>query len=185
MPMGGFTDAPSKQTIVINLFGGPGVGKSTIAAHLFYHMKMLGYNVELVTEYAKDLTWRESHKVLNTDALYVFAKQNNRMRMCSDKVDFIITDSPILLSMIYDPEHSPQLRDMILYEYNRYKNYNIIIDRIKPYSKIGRSQTLDEAIEIDNKIVRLLANLSLPYTHISDLNTAVKDIFDAIEELHR
>ena len=38
---------------IINLIGEPSAGKSTIAAELFAKMKKAGYNVELVTEYAK------------------------------------------------------------------------------------------------------------------------------------
>ena len=34
---------------IINIWGGPGVGKSTAAAGLFYEMKKLQLNVELVT----------------------------------------------------------------------------------------------------------------------------------------
>lgn len=41
-------------TLVVNLFGGPGSGKSTGAAYVFARLKMLGYNAELVTEFAKD-----------------------------------------------------------------------------------------------------------------------------------
>ena len=44
---------------VINLFGGPGCGKSTTAADLFARMKLRGLSVELVTEYAKDVVWDE------------------------------------------------------------------------------------------------------------------------------
>lgn len=44
---------------VINLFGGPGIGKSTLAAGLFEHMKIAGFNVELVNEYAKDMVWEQ------------------------------------------------------------------------------------------------------------------------------
>lgn len=43
-------------TLVVNLFGGPGSGKSTGAAYVFARLKMLGYNAELVTEFAKDKT---------------------------------------------------------------------------------------------------------------------------------
>ena len=39
------------MTKVINLFGGPGAGKSTIASGLFYHMKIAGYNVEMTGEW--------------------------------------------------------------------------------------------------------------------------------------
>ena len=45
---------PNKQLKVINLYGGPGTGKSTTAAALFALIKREGYNVELVTEFAID-----------------------------------------------------------------------------------------------------------------------------------
>lgn len=45
------------KTTVINLIGSPGTGKSTIAAELFARMKWLGFDVELVSEYAKELVW--------------------------------------------------------------------------------------------------------------------------------
>ena len=35
---------------VINLWGSPGSGKSTVAAGLFYRMKMADYNVELICQ---------------------------------------------------------------------------------------------------------------------------------------
>lgn len=40
---------------VINLYGGPGTGKSTTAAMLFAKMKLAGFNCEYVPEFAKDL----------------------------------------------------------------------------------------------------------------------------------
>lgn len=42
------------NTIVVNLFGVPGAGKSTGAAYIFYRLKINGINAELVTEFAKD-----------------------------------------------------------------------------------------------------------------------------------
>ena len=42
------------ETIVINLIGAPGTGKSTVASELFSKMKWSGYDVELVSEYAKE-----------------------------------------------------------------------------------------------------------------------------------
>jgi len=41
------------KTKVINLFAGPGAGKSTTAAGLFAEMKRANVDVELVTEYVK------------------------------------------------------------------------------------------------------------------------------------
>lgn len=46
-----------KKTLVINLFGAPGSGKSSGAAYIFSQLKKLGIDCELVTEYAKDKCW--------------------------------------------------------------------------------------------------------------------------------
>ena len=42
-----------KETLVINLIGGPCSGKSTIAAELFARLKKMGIHCELVSEYIK------------------------------------------------------------------------------------------------------------------------------------
>ena len=86
---------------IINLFGGPGTGKSTTAAHLFAIMKWQGMKVELVSEYAKELTWDGRSNVL-LDQLYVLAKQNRKLeRLKNHGLDFVITDSPILMGLAY------------------------------------------------------------------------------------
>lgn len=62
------------MTMYVNLFGGPGAGKSTTAASLFAEMKKLGKNVELVTEVAKDFVWEERQKTLEIQP-YITVKQ--------------------------------------------------------------------------------------------------------------
>ena len=46
-----------KRTKIVNLYGGPGTGKSTTAAALFAEMKIRGVNCEYIQEYAKDKAW--------------------------------------------------------------------------------------------------------------------------------
>jgi broad-specificity NMP kinase len=55
----------SVRSIVINLIGGPGCGKSIMAMQLFIKLKILGYSVEYVSEYAKKLTWTKNYDGLN------------------------------------------------------------------------------------------------------------------------
>jgi tRNA uridine 5-carbamoylmethylation protein Kti12 len=81
--------------VIISMIGGPGTGKSTLAAEIFARLKRDHYDVELVTEYAKDLTWNEAQKVLQNQ-VYVFAKQQHRFWRLKNKVDIVVTDSPIL-----------------------------------------------------------------------------------------
>lgn len=79
--------------IVINLFGAPGSGKSTGATYIFTALKLLGVNVELITEFAKDKVWGNNIEAINNQA-YIFGEQSFRMSRCKDKVDVIVTDSP-------------------------------------------------------------------------------------------
>lgn len=45
------------MAIVINLFGAPGAGKSTLAADIFSKLKRRQVKCELITEFAKDCVY--------------------------------------------------------------------------------------------------------------------------------
>ena len=142
---------------VINLFAGPGAGKSTNAALLFGTMKRKGYKVELVTEYAKDMVYEQRDNILE-DQLYILAKQARRLhRLKNSGVEYIVTDSPILLSCIYNKSYS-EIESLAKNIFEEYNNINYFIKRSKPYQQYGRQQTEDEAKEIDNKVLTLLNN---------------------------
>lgn len=140
--------------LVLNLFGGPGSGKSTMAARVFSELKEKGYNAELVTEFAKDLTWEESHKVLDNQT-YVFAKQYHRLWRLKGNVDIVVTDSPIIFSLIYG-ETSSLFRMFVVDEFKKFDNINVFLKRVKKYNPKGRTQTLEEAIKIDDRIKSMM-----------------------------
>lgn len=71
------------------------------AAYIFSELKMRGINAELVTEFAKDKVWENNDEVFKNQA-YIFGKQSYKMSRCRDKVDVIITDSPLPLSIFYN-----------------------------------------------------------------------------------
>lgn len=142
---------------VINLFAGPGAGKSTARAGLFNLMKVAGINCEEVTEYAKDVTW-EGHLSKLSDQLYILAKQNRKLERLRDKVEWVISDSPLLLSLHYAPiEYFPKtFQDLVKEIWESYDNYNFFIDRTKAYNPIGRNQTEEQAKVIDQQIQEML-----------------------------
>lgn len=154
------------STRVICFFGGPGVGKTTLATGLFSLMKKLDYSVEYVSEYAKEVTWEGTNKLLENQ-LHVFAEQFRRQWRLKDKVDFIITDSPLLLSIIYldvyNNKHN-QLpanyvdvtKDYIWHTNNLFDNINLVVTRNKYYKEEGRNETREEAIKIDDMILDFL-----------------------------
>ena len=98
--------------IIINLFAGPGSGKSTTCAGLFSKLKLAGINCEMVLEYAKELVWENNLETLD-DQIYIFAEQLHRINRLKNKVDVIITDSPLLLSIIYGKSNSYYFRKLI------------------------------------------------------------------------
>jgi tRNA uridine 5-carbamoylmethylation protein Kti12 len=167
---------------VINLFGGPGVGKSTTAAGLFHLMKLDKdfSKVELITEYAKRLVWAERHKEMSNQ-VYITAKQSHRLDLIKDQVDYAITDSPILLGLIYTPENYLRgtYREMVIELFNSYNNVNFLINRVKPYMKLGREQTENEADFKADKIRDLLEELKIPYTTVNGDRGAPTKIFDS------
>jgi len=139
-----------KSALVVNLFGVPGSGKSTGAAYIFAMLKMNGVNAELVTEFAKDKVWEESSEVFKNQT-YIFGKQNFRQSRCKDKVEVIVTDSPLPLSMYYNCILMPSFDEMVMDVFYTYKNVNFLLQRTKPYNPAGRFQTEDESDNMKEK----------------------------------
>lgn len=164
--------------IVVNLFAGPGSGKSTTCAGVFAKLKLVGVNCEMALEYAKDKVWEESNKVLD-DQIYVFGKQLHRIFRLKDKVDVVITDSPILLSIIYDKTGNKYFSDLVLNQFNNFDNRNYFIERTTVYNPKGRLQTEDEAKEIDKVLLDLLKDCNIEYDSVGK-NEAVDYIFNKI-----
>ena len=142
---------------VINFVGGPGSGKSTTAAGVFFGMKVTAQHpVELVTEHAKELTYAEAWKALENQQA-VTSEQDRRQRRLQGHVDYVITDSPLFLGCVYGrglwaEEHMHQQWWNLFHSYD---NVTIFVERVKPYQGYGRSQTEDEARVMDRRLRRL------------------------------
>lgn len=154
--------------LVINMYGGPGTGKSTSAAMVFAMLKQRGINTEYVTEFAKDLTWHKRHSTLN-DQVYVLAKQHHKLFMLKDQVDVVVTDSPLLLTLYYGQDHHDSLKQLAIDLYKGYNNIDILLRRSKEYNPSGRNQTEAEAREIDIQIKDILNTHATGYS-IHDTN---------------
>lgn len=164
---------------VINLFAGPGAGKSTTAAGVFYIMKNMDLNVELVSEYAKDLTWEGRHNILE-DQLYILAKQNRRLRRLKGQVDYVITDSPLQLCKFYGrffadtPFYLPLMVDEV---WRSYDNKSYFLERgDRRYMQVGRNQSHEEALEFDESIRDMLDESCIEYTAVDASKDAVSAI---------
>lgn len=167
-----------KDTLLINLYGGPGTGKSTGAAYIFSQLKMKGIDCEYVPEYAKDRTWQGDKFPLEKCQLYVTGKQALRVARLYGKVDAIITDSPIILGALYTDEQP--YKDICKYEQLKYKNQmNFMLTRGKTYNPNGRNQTEEEAKQLDKQIYDLISNT---FDNVITVD-ALKDGYDQIIDM--
>ncbi len=172
---------------VINIFAGPGCGKSTVAAGLYHKLKTLNKNVEYVSEYAKDLIYENRFERLN-DYLYVLAEQHHRLLKLSNSVEYAICDGSFLLGYIHCKKNGfynhKLLKELVLDIFNSYENFNYLLPREKKfYTKSGRKESLKEAIKLDKKLSQLFTKKKIVYKKIS-FNKAIPAILQDIHQMN-
>lgn len=178
------------MTKIINLFSGPGAGKTSIASGLTYKLKKKHITCDNPYEFPKLLAWDENHSAIK-DQLFVLANQHRGIVKSYGKVDYIVLDSPILLSLtyknIYKSNEYPAtlygntFDKMVLDIYNQYNNINILLKRSDgKHNNSERYQNLDESIELDTIIENSLINNNLPYYTIDVNGNTVKNILKLI-----
>lgn len=172
---------------IICLYGGPGAGKSTLAAELFVILKKMKFNCEMNREYVKEWVW-EGRKVKEGDQTYFFAKQSRKERQYIEQsLDFIITDSPLVLTHFYGLKYDPMERECntslimlkhhhIFCQKNGYKVEHYFVKRKEHYNPSGRNQTEEEAKQYDTEIRELLASLNIRLTDISTAQEIVDQL---------
>ncbi|MHA1680955.1 MAG: AAA family ATPase [Promethearchaeota archaeon] len=163
------------QTTIINIFGGPGSGKSSTAAKLFNDLKQKGFQVEMVREVIKDWAW-QGRIPKDLDQHFIFAQQAHQESIMFGKVQYIITDSPVLLSVYYS---NPQdiIGDSIEAAYQAYLRMlekhnvhliNIVLKR-KPlpegttFHTNGRFHNEEESKEIDKDLTIFLKKHNMEF----------------------
>lgn len=175
------------DTLVVNLFSGPGAGKSTFMGGIFWELKWEAVNIEMTQEYAKEMVWEGSLSKLD-DQIYIFGKQHRRLVRLDNKLDVMVTDSPIILSTIYDEiykgdNYDRELRSLIVKRFRTYNNLNFFIQRNpEHYDTRGRVQDLEQAVMVDNKVLSFLADYNIPYHTIFSEKKNLTQITDIIRQ---
>lgn len=171
---------------IINLFGGPGIGKSSIASGLTYKLKKKHITCDNPYEFPKQLAWDENHLAIR-DQLYVLANQHRGIVKSFDKVDYIILDSPILLSLVYRSVYSgieypatlygESFDKMVLDIHNQYDSLNVVLKRtLGGYNDKERYQSLEESKQLDEAIENTLLKNDISYHLVEVGDKTVDDI---------
>lgn len=145
-----------KNTIIVNLIGGQGAGKSTTMAGVFAYLKDNGIDCEMSPEFAKELVWEGRHETM-TDQLYLFAKQNHRLARLNGKVEVIVTDKPLIMDIVYNRyycknntnTYDEAFETLVKEVWNNYNNVTFVLNRVKKFNPNGRNETEEQAKEFD------------------------------------
>jgi hypothetical protein len=161
------TYGANKKLCVVNMLGGPSTYKSATAAKLYSYMCERTTNrVELVPEFAKDLVWDNRTEIFGEQD-YIFAHQNQRLRrLVHHNMDVAITDSSLLLSLVYRLDDFPSTFDrFVLDAYHTYNNVSVLFkrDMNSPYHPEGRNETHEEAMSKDAAIEGMLTKHDIPH----------------------
>ena len=175
---------------IINIFGGPGIGKSSIAAGVTYKIKKNHISCDQPYEFPKLLAWDDNHSAIQ-DQLYVLANQHRGIVKSYGKVDYIVLDSPILLSLTYrnyykgteypSSLYGESFDKMVLDTFNQYDNINIVLDRADGvHNNDERYQNLEESKELDIVIENSLIENNIPFHKIKVDDDTVYNIIELI-----
>ena len=180
------SNVSDKHTIVINAFAGPGAEKTTSCLEVAEKLKKQGFVTEYVQEYAKELVY--DNNLIMLDGHYehqfdILKEQVKRINRLYGKVDFILTDSPVLLNNTYLNEDKGT-NDYVAYcenvkkIYTLYDNFNYFVERDKSaFEEEGRIHNLEQSIVIDDELKNTLHNNQIDfatYTH-STIDNIVRD----------
>lgn len=173
------------MTYIVGFLGGPGCGKSTTASDIYAKLKQNARNVEYIPEFAKTLTWAKDFETLKFQE-YVTCTQQYNQNVVLGQVEAVITDSPIITGLMYYKETNKKIRsafeDYILESFKAQKNILFFLKRVKGYLKVGRTQTLEEAIEIDNRIKNFLDDNQISYIEIDGNEEGAIQAFEIVKE---
>lgn len=162
------------ENSVINLYAGPGSGKSTTSRALSALFGGNGISSIAPIEIPKLHVWEKSFHDLS-DQLKIFANQKYSQDLCFEKYKVSVVDSPLLMQWVYMEQNkannTEELKNIILNAFKeREKNcISFFLKREHKYSNYGRVHNEHQSNELNNKIINVLIQNNVHfksfYTH--------------------
>lgn len=157
------------RALVVNLFGGPGSGKTTFAASLFGALKRRGVEAACPEERAKLALWAGQGWVLDEQTILV-SETWKIFCMLANNVDVIISDSPLLLASTYGGAREDDGFHRHVHSlHRRLQRLNIFVTRDlqRAYDHNGRRESAEAAASLDLRILETLKAVGEPVHTLS------------------
>ena len=134
-------------SVHVNVFGGPGSGKSTMAYAVAAELKARGYTAECVGEVVKDCIYdaargdQEAARLLDGSVESqeeLYRRQSARERRLDGLVQFVVADSPAIMGLAYlapdaDEDRAARLAALAQDEFEAQESVNVIVAREGAY----------------------------------------------------
>lgn len=158
---------PTINTLHVNLWGSPGMGKSPVSAVLYGKLKEAGFEATLVQDYAAELSlqgkleWRDvdTGQTREFDQFLISAEQYRRQSEMEGLVEVIITHSPLLQQLVFAPEnYYSQLQHVINELTIGWTSMDVLLagDIRSDYSSMGRIKSSEQSVALQPEILEIL-----------------------------
>lgn len=157
-------EGPVGSALVVNLFGGPGCGKTAMAARIFGELKSMGIEAACPEEHAKLAIWSGRPWLLDHQIVIAGKTWETLINLC-DKVKVIVVDSPILLCSAYAGDREPEgFHTLIKDMHARQPRVNLYVKRdfTRPYDGSNRREDEEGALIMDARVSQILADIGEP-----------------------
>lgn len=165
---------------VINLFAGPGVGKSTTGAVLYGMLSMAGYVAEYVPEFAKFASFANNTSALK-DQIYMFGKQHNRLDVLRrSTLDFVVMDGPLPLACLHTPSgYFGHFEPLVMEAFASFDNVNFFLERSTDirFQSEGRNEDELGARLLCERTEALLLRYDVPFTKVRASSALAGELF--------
>src|SRR4051812_38372578 len=118
--------------LVVNMYAGPGSGKTTLAHAVTAKLKMMGtgHVVEYVGEYAKRLVF-EDRRAAMANQILILGRQFQELGNLWGKADIVVTDGPMLHGLIYGDKlkYTQAFFDLAVWCDRQFQTMNVFVER--------------------------------------------------------